>query len=91
MQALKHFTLGGGFMQEDEANSLLMKELCNRKSLKTLSLVGVVVEKKIIELIITNNPYLSTIIIKICYLNKNVNNKTINDKTIECMANLIQL
>lgn len=63
-----------------------MKELSSQNYLRTLSLVGVTGNSKQINSIISNNPHLSTIIIKSSHINK-----TIDDVTVECMTNLIQL
>ncbi len=51
----------------------------------TLSLIGLIVESKQVDHIITNNPHLKTIIIR----SWDDDNENMNDETVECMAYLI--
>lgn len=65
MKNLKHIALGGFIHRLDiQANLILMKELKNLNSLRTLSLVEIRGDSTKINSIISNNPFLSTIIIK---------------------------
>lgn len=63
-----------------------MTELLKQKSLRTLSLIGIKFYSGKANQIIIKNPFLKTIIIK----NPNFND-SIDDETVECMSNLIQL
>ncbi len=86
MESLRHLTLGYDYSRDDEVDFGLMKQLREQRALITLSLIGLKVESKQVDHIITNNLHLKTIIIRNDYDNKNI-----NDGTVECMANLIQL
>lgn len=86
MKNLKHLTLGCDWGNYTSANAKLIQELQKKIQLRTLSLIGLNMDSKEVNKIITNNSFLNVIIIRNSYVNTNI-----NDETVECMSNLILL